>query len=154
MKVVKLVVSLVIPFMAGAIGNLATLPNIPTWYADLEKPLFNPPNFVFGPVWTILYVLMGISLYLVWTSKAAKGKTAAYIAFAAQLVLNTVWSLVFFGLHSPELGILVILLLIGAIVTTIITFYRFSKLAAYLQAPYLLWVCFATYLTVGVALLN
>jgi len=149
----KLIASLVIPFVAGAIGNLATLPNIPTWYADLEKPLFNPPNFVFGPVWSVLYLLMGISLYLVWTTKA-KGKAAAYIAFTAQLVLNTAWSLLFFGLHSPELGILVILLLIGAIVTTIINFYRFSKPAAYLLVPYLLWVSFATYLTVGVALLN
>lgn len=150
----KLIASLVISFGAGAIGSLATLPNIPTWYVDLEKPLLNPPNFVFGPVWSVLYLLMGISLYLVWTSKASKGKTTAYIAFAAQLVLNTVWSLVFFGLHSPELGILVILLLVGAIVATIITFYRFSKPAAYLLMPYLLWVCFAAYLTIGVALLN
>lgn len=154
MKAMKLIASLVISFAAGAIGNLATLPNISTWYVDLEKPLLNPPNFVFGPVWSVLYLLMGISLYLVWTSKASKGKTAAYIAFAAQLVLNTVWSLAFFGLHSPELGILVILLLVGAIVATIITFYRFSKPAAYLLIPYLLWVCFAAYLTIGVALLN
>ena len=154
MKAMKLIASLVISFAAGAIGNLATLPNISTWYADLEKPLLNPPNFVFGPVWSVLYLLMGISLYLVWTNKASKGKTTAYIAFAAQLVLNTVWSLAFFGLHSPELGILVILLLVGAIVATIITFNRFSKPAAYLLMPYLLWVCFAAYLTIGVALLN
>ena len=131
MKAVKLIASIVISFAAGAIGSLATISNISTWYAELEKPLLNPPNFVFGPVWTILYLLMGIALYLVWTSKATKSKTIAYAAFAAQLVLNALWSLVFFGLHSPELGILVIVLLIGAIVATMITFYRFSK-------PYLL----------------
>ena len=113
MKAVKLIASIVISFAAGAIGSLATISNISTWYAELEKPLLNPPNFVFGPVWTILYLLMGIALYLVWTSKATKSKTIAYAAFAAQLVLNALWSLVFFGLHSPELGILVIVLLIG-----------------------------------------
>jgi len=154
MKAVKLITSIVISFVAGAVGSLATISNIPTWYAELEKPLLNPPNFVFGPVWTTLYLLMGIALYLVWTNKAAKSKPIAYVAFAAQLILNALWSLVFFGLHSPELGILVIILLMGAIVATMITFYRFSKPAAYLLIPYLLWVCFATYLTVGVAVLN
>jgi len=154
MKAVKLIASIVISFIAGAVGSLATISNIPTWYAELEKPLLNPPNFVFGPVWTTLYLLMGIALYLVWTNKAAKSKAIAYVAFAAQLILNALWSLVFFGLHSPELGILVIILLIGAIVATMITFYRFSKPAAYLLIPYLLWVCFATYLTVDVTVLN
>lgn len=151
----KLIASIVISFAAGAIGNLVTIPNIPTWYAALEKPLLNPPNFVFGPVWSVLYLLMAISLYLVWTNKASGSKKrVAYAAFITQLVLNTVWSLVFFGLHSPELGILVIMLLIGAIVATIVTFRRFSKPAAYLLLPYLLWVCFAAYLTIGVAILN
>jgi len=154
MKAVKLIASIVISFVAGAVGSLATISNIPTWYAELEKPLLNPPNFVFGPVWTMLYLLMGVALYLVWTSKAAKSKAVAYAAFVAQLVLNALWSLVFFGLHSPELGILVIILLIGAIVATMVTFYRFSKPAAYLLIPYLLWVCFATYLTIGIAVLN
>lgn len=150
----KLVASLVISFAAGAIGNLATISNIPTWYAELEKPLLNPPNFVFGPVWTVLYLLIAVSLYLVWTHKTTTSKKAAYVAFGAQIVLNALWSLVFFGLHSPELGILVIMLLVGAIVATILIFRRFSKPAAYLLIPYLAWVCFAAYLTIGVAALN
>lgn len=154
MKALKLIVSLLIPFAAGAIGSLATTPNIQTWYAELEKPLLNPPNFVFGPVWTLLYLSIGISLFLIWTNKSKKDKTAAYWAFAAQMALNTLWSLVFFGLHAPELGIIIILLLIGAIVATIVLFHRIAKPAAYLLIPYLLWVSFATYLTIGVAALN
>lgn len=154
MKAMKLIASLVISFAAGAIGSIATMPNIPTWYAGLEKPFLNPPNFVFGPVWTILYILIAISLYLVWTQKSTKSKALAYGAFAAQMILNALWSFVFFGLHLPALAVVVIVLLLVAIVLTIMSFYRFSKPAAYLLVPYLLWVCFATYLTVGVALLN
>jgi benzodiazapine receptor len=154
MKAMKLIASLVISFAAGAIGSIATIPNIPTWYAGLEKPFLNPPNFVFGPVWTVLYILIAISLYLVWTQKSTKSKVLAYGAFATQMILNALWSFVFFGLHMPALAVVVVVLLLVAIVLTIMSFYRFSKPAAYLLVPYLLWVCFATYLTVGVALLN
>lgn len=154
MKIIKFIASIVIPLAAGAIGSLATMPNIPNWYAALEKPLLIPPNSVFGPVWTLLYLLIGTSLFLIWTNKTKKSKTAAYLFFAAQMVLNTLWSLVFFGLRSPEAGIVIILLLIGAIIGTIVFFGRISKPAAYLLIPYLLWVSFATYLTIGVAVLN
>lgn len=153
MKTIKLIASIVISFAAGAVGNIATIPNIPTWYAGLEKPLLNPPNFVFGPVWTILYLLMGISLYLVWTH-SAKNKLPAYVAFGAQLTLNTLWSVVFFGLHMPVLAVAVILLLVAAIVVTMVFFSRISKPAFYLLVPYLLWVCFATYLTIGIVVVN
>jgi tryptophan-rich sensory protein len=153
MKAMKLIASLVISFAAGVVGNIATIPNIPTWYAGLEKPLLNPPNIVFGPVWTILYLLIAISLYLVWVHPA-KNKTAAYIAFATQILLNTLWSLVFFGLHAPLLAVAVVLLLVMAIIATIISFHRVSKVAAYLLIPYVVWVGFATYLTIGIAVLN
>jgi tryptophan-rich sensory protein len=154
MKAMKLIASLVISFAAGAAGSLATIPNIPSWYAELEKPFLNPPNFVFGPVWTALYLLIAISLYLVWTRKSTKSKASAYWVFAVQMVLNALWSFVFFGLHMPELAIAVIIVLLAAIVATIVLFYRFSKPAAYFLVPYLLWVGFATYLTIGVAVLN
>jgi tryptophan-rich sensory protein len=153
MKALKFVASLIISFAAGAFGNIATIPNIPTWYAGLEKPLLNPPNVVFGPVWTVLYLLIAISLYLVWVHPA-KNKTAAYIAFAIQILLNTLWSLVFFGLHAPLLAVAIILLLVMAIIATIISFHRVSKVAAYLLIPYAVWVGFATYLTIGIAVLN
>jgi len=153
MKLIKFIISIIISFAAAAIGSLATTPNIPTWYAGLEKPMLNPPNYVFGPVWTLLYLLIGISLYLVWVQKA-KNKTAAYVAFAAQMALNALWSLVFFGLHMPELAIVVIALLLAAIVATIVLFHRIHKIAAYLLIPYLAWTGFATYLTIGVAALN
>lgn len=153
-RTLKLIVSLVIPVIAGAVGSLATLPNIQVWYATLEKPLFSPPNWVFGPVWTILYICMGVSLYLVWTSTVRQNKTKAYVAFGIQLILNMLWSIVFFGLHSPVGGLIVITGLLAAIAMTIRFFWRFSKPASYLLIPYFLWVCFATVLNGAVAILN
>lgn len=153
-KIMVFVLSITASFGAGAIGSLATIPNIPSWYAALEKPVHNPPNWVFGPVWSILYLLMGIALALIILDVSKHPKNKAYIWFGTQLVLNTLWSLVFFGLHAPWLGVIVIVALIASIVLTIREFYRINKYSAWLLAPYLAWVCFATYLTVGVALLN
>lgn len=153
-KVLKLVVSIVIPFVAAGVGNLATIPNISSWYTTLEKPFFNPPNWVFGPVWTLLYLLMGLSLYLLWTQPSKKDKTKAFIAFGIQLALNTLWSIVFFGLHSPVGGMVVIVGLLATIIVTMRYFWGFSKLAAYLLLPYILWVSFATILNTAIALLN
>lgn len=153
-RALKLIISLAAPLLAGAIGSLATLPNIPTWYAALEKPLFSPPNWIFGPVWTLLYVLMGVSLYLVWTSRVKQNKKKAFIVFGTQLFLNMLWSIAFFGLHSPIGGLVVILGLLVTIIITICSFWRFSKPASYFLVPYLLWVCFATALNGAVALLN
>ena len=161
MKILMLIVSLIISFSAGAIGSLATISNIPTWYALLDKPPFLPPNNVFGPVWSLLYTLIGVALFLVWNSSAKKSgkskktsKKSAYIAFGVQLVLNTLWSLIFFGLHQTWLAAAIIVLLIGTIIYTIKLFSVFSKPAAWLLVPYLAWVCFATYLNLGVAVLN
>lgn len=153
--VVKLLVSIAVSFAAGGIGSLATMPNIPTWYVALEKPFFNPPNWVFGPVWTLLYILMGVSLYLVWTSKGKKAsKLTAYRLFGVQLVLNALWSVVFFGLHQPWLAVVVIVSLLVTLVFTTRAFAAYSKAAAWLLVPYMAWVSFATALNAGVALLN
>lgn len=146
--------SIAASFTAGAIGSLATVPNIPSWYAALEKPVLNPPNWVFGPVWSVLYVLMGIALALIILEPGKQPKKKAYFWFGLQLALNTLWSLVFFGLHSPWLGVVVIIALIVSIILTIREFYKINKYSAWLLAPYLAWVCFATYLTIGIALLN
>jgi benzodiazapine receptor len=153
-KFVKFIIALAGPFAAGAIGSLATISNIPTWYAALNKPSFSPPNWLFGPVWTTLYILMGISLYVVWTASYKDSKQAAYVAFAVQLVLNTVWSLVFFGLHLPWGGVVVIAALLVAILATVKLFWPISRLASYLLIPYILWVAFAAVLNVSVAYLN
>lgn len=153
-KIWKLVVSILLAAAAGAIGSLATVANIPTWYALLEKPAFNPPNWIFGPVWTLLYLLMGISLYLVWTAKYKRNKKPAFTAFGVQLVLNTAWSLAFFGMHSPWAGLAVIIALWASITVTMRLFWPISRTAAYLLAPYLLWVSFATILNIAIAALN
>lgn len=154
MNILKLVVSIAVSFAAGGIGSIATVNNIPTWYAALEKPWFNPPNWVFGPVWSTLYLLIGIALYLVWTAESELSKKRAYVLFATQLVLNTLWSLVFFGLHQPWLAVAVIAGLLVAIVLTMREFKRFSRAAMWLFVPYAAWVCFASVLNLAVAILN
>lgn len=154
MKAVKLVASIFISFLGAFIGNTATIPNIPTWYAALEKPALNPPNYVFGPVWSVLYTLMGVSLYLVWVANSKLEKRRAYIAFGTQLFLNAWWSLIFFGFHQLEFSVLIIFMMLGAIGWTMFEFRKFSKPAAYLLVPYLLWVSFATYLNIGVMIKN
>jgi len=140
--------------MAGGIGSLATTPNIPTWYAGLEKAFFTPPNWVFGPVWTVLYVLMGIALYLAISSRTEKDKKLAYTLFGVQLALNTLWSVVFFGLHQLWLGVVVVVALWLTILATIWQFRRFSTTAAWLMVPYVVWVTYATILTISLASLN
>lgn len=153
MKVPKLIASLAVTFSAAAAGSLATYPNIPTWYASLEKPVFTPPNWVFGPVWTLLYLAMAVALYLVWT-KPNQDKKRAITVFGVQLALNALWSIVFFGLHLPWLAVVVILMLLISIIIAMREFYRISRLASYLLIPYALWVSFATILTIATASLN
>lgn len=154
MKIIKLVASLILSFSAAAIGSLATIPNITTWYAYLEKPFFNPPNWLFGPVWTILYALIGASLYLLWVHTAKASKHRAYVFFGIQLALNAAWSIVFFGLHQLWLGVVVIVALVFAVILTIEQCWKISRPAAYLLGPYLAWISFATCLNIGIALLN
>ncbi len=148
-----LIYAILICQAAGLLGSFFTISSIPTWYAMLTKPFFSPPNFVFGPVWTTLYALMGISLYMVWTSKA-KSKHHAVKLFFIQLGLNTVWSILFFGLKSPSLAFIEIIALWVAIVLTIQAFQKISKVASYLLYPYLAWVSFATILNLSIWILN
>lgn len=150
----ELIASFIVTFGAAAIGSLATFPSLPTWYAGLQKASFNPPNWVFGPVWAVLYILIALSLYVVWTARTKFQKRDAYIAFGVQLTLNVLWSIVFFGLHLPALGVVVIVAMFGSIAVNIWQFCRISRVAGWLLAPYLCWVAFASSLNIAVALLN
>lgn len=134
---------------AGVIGSIFTFNSVTTWYITLHKPFFNPPSWIFGPVWTILYLLMGFSLYLVWGTKKISLKW-----FWIQLVLNSLWSILFFGLKNPMLAFLEIMLLWITIVLTIRSFWKYNKTAAWLLLPYLLWVTFASVLNVSILILN
>lgn len=148
-----LILFILISQAAGILGSLATIPNIDSWYATLIKPALNPPNWIFGPVWTTLYTLMGIAAYLVWKSKKP-GYIHTLIFFAAHLLVNASWTLVFFGEQNIGLGLMIIILLDLWIIALMWRFYRYAKTAAYLLIPYLLWVLFATYLNAGIYFLN
>jgi benzodiazapine receptor len=153
--ILKLVASIILCQLAGLIGSIFTTPAIPTWYESLKKPFFNPPNWIFGPVWVSLYLLMGISLFLIWQRRennpqAQKG----LILFFIQLILNAFWSVAFFGLRSPLLGLIDIVLLWIAILLTIKSFFGISKTAALLILPYILWVSFAVLLNFSLWILN
>ncbi len=149
------ITSLTVPFIAAAIGSYFTAPAINTWYRTLEKPFFSPPNWVFGPMWTLLYLMMGIALYLVWiANKKNKHRSAGIQCYAAQLVLNAGWSILFFGLHAPFFAGLAIIALWLFIFLTIKEFRRVSKPAAWLLIPYLCWVSFAAVLNIAIIILN
>ena len=134
----KLVISIAIAELAGVMGSLFTIPAIPTWYATLAKPALSPPNWVFGPVWTTLYALMGIAAFLVWREGLDRRDVRrALIIFDVQLILNVLWSFLFFGLHNPIAALVEIVVLWCAILVTIIVSHRVSRPAAYLLIPYL-----------------
>ena len=154
-KYIKLVIFIAIPLIVGFIGSFFTTSNIPTWYTSLIKPSFNPPNYLFGPVWTILYILMGVAAFLIWQKgiKKKKVKVAIYI-FVAQLFLNMLWSILFFGLQNPLLALIEIFILWALILLTIVKFSEISKKATYLLIPYILWVSFASILNLFIYLLN
>lgn len=143
----KLIIAIVICEAAGVIGSLFTTPSIATWYKSLTKPMLNPPSWIFAPVWTTLFVLMGVAVFLIWKKGLKEQKTKiAFGIFAVQLVLNILWSIIFFGLHNPGAAFIEIIFLWLAILLTIIYFFKISKPAAYLLIPYILWVTFASYL--------
>ncbi|MCI0479331.1 tryptophan-rich sensory protein [Candidatus Uhrbacteria bacterium] len=153
--ILKLLIAIVISQAAGIIGSFFTSPAIPTWYATLVRPPLNPPSWVFAPVWTTLFLLMGIAAFLVWRrGLGRKDVRVALTVFGVQLGLNTLWSILFFGLQNPFLSLIEIVVLWSAIAATIGLFSRISKPAAYLLVPYLLWVSFATYLNAAYWLLN
>jgi len=151
----KLVTAVIVTQLAGVIGSAFTAPSIPVWYASLEKPWFTPPSWVFAPVWTTLYLLMGIALYLIWARGLDHpGVIPAIGVFSIQLVLNVLWSYLFFGLQSPLLGFVEIVLLWIAIAATIALFYRVSRAAAILLVFYIAWVTLAAFLTYAIWILN
>jgi benzodiazapine receptor len=155
MKYLRLVIAILICLLAGSIGSIFTSKSISTWYTTIKKPSFNPPNWVFAPVWTTLFILMGISLYLVWNKGLqVEGVKTAIIIFGAQFLFNILWSLLFFGLQSPLYAFIDIIALWIMILLTIIYFYRISPVSSYLLFPYILWVSFAAILNFMIVVLN
>lgn len=151
----RIVVSIGFPLLCGFLGSLATRPAISTWYAGLAKPSFSPPNWLFGPAWTVLYILMGIAAFLVWNrGLGAPGVKAALLLFLVQLALNLAWSFIFFAGRSPAWGFVEILALWVAIVVTMVLFFRVSAAAGWLMVPYIGWVSFATVLNGAIMALN
>ena len=150
MRRVKLLISLLIAHSAGILGALVEANG---WFDSLAKPFFMPPSWLFAPVWFLLYTLMGLSLYGVWTSKA-KDKSVELSLFGAQLVLNAAWSLIFFGAHSLIFALANLLVLWSLIILTIVYFHRINRLAGYLLVPYVLWVTFAGVINIALVILN
>lgn len=154
-EVTELAVSIIICLFAGFIGSIFTAPSIPTWYTSLKKPFFTPPDWLFAPVWTALFVLMGISLFLVWRRGVKDHRVKPALAvFAVQLILNILWSVLFFGLRSPLAGLIDISILWIAILVTILSFMKISKTAGLLLIPYILWVSLAAALNFSIWRLN
>lgn len=151
----KLLLSILVCEAVGLLATPFTVASISSWYRFLNKPTFSPPNWVFGPVWTVLYLMMGIAFYLVWV----KGKTYKKIRyqvniFALQLFFNFLWSILFFGMHSPQAAFIDIIFLLAAILFNIKFFARTSAAAAWLLVPYFLWVSFASLLNLSIVILN
>lgn len=153
-NIVRLVVSLIVCFGAAGVGGLAMGDASLEWYRTLQRPALSPPSWVFGPVWTLLYLLMAVALYLVWSRAGQAGVTLAVAVFAVQLVLNAAWTPAFFGMQSPLLGLAVIVPLWALILTSTVLFWRIVPLAGALLVPYLAWVSFASYLNAGLYVLN
>ncbi len=151
----KLILSVIICEAAGILGSIFTAPSIPSWYSGLKKPAFSPPNWVFGPVWITLYAMMGVAAYLVWNEGIEKKEVRIALGlFAVQLVLNSLWSFLFFGLKNPLYGLIEIVVLWIVILLTILKFWGISKTAGWLLIPYILWVSFATLLNFAIFRLN
>ena len=153
-NIIKLIISIIIPQLAGGIGAVFTSKSVGVWYKTLKSSSLNPPGWVFGPVWTILFLLMGVALYFVWTSENAGSKKIAFWVFGIQLAMNVIWSILFFGLHRPDLALIEIFILWLAILANIFVFYSISKPAGILLMPYLAWVSFAIYLNYSIWRLN
>ncbi len=154
-NLLKLLASLAVVLAAGAVASLATARTAPTWYKGLVKPSFNPPEWLFGPAWTALYLMMAVAAFLVWKQGfSASWVKLALVLFLVQLVLNALWSVFFFGLRSPLAGLVNITVLWLVILATIVLFFRASVLAGVLLLPYIAWVSFAAVLNAAVFLLN
>jgi tryptophan-rich sensory protein len=151
----KIVICVLLCLAVGGLSGYATSSEIKDWYLLLQKPSWNPPNYLFGPVWTTLYAMMGVSMALVWDMPVANTqKQTAMLVFGLQLFLNFMWSFVFFKWHQMGWALVEILLLWCAILFTILLFYKIHKIAAFLLVPYLCWVSFATFLNLTIWKLN
>lgn len=153
-KTVKLILCIFIPLLAGTLSGIATASGVNGWFQTINKPSFNPPNYIFGPVWTILYILMGISFYMVLQSPNTNKKKYAVAIFFIQLLLNFCWSFLFFKFKFIGAAFIDIILIWLSIICMIYTFYKINKRAALLQVPYLLWVSFASILNGAIWWLN
>jgi len=156
-KIIKIGISILIPLIIGFLGGIFTSKSVSSWYPKLKKPPFNPPNWLFAPVWTILFVLIGISFYFVWNKNFGnnrKTKILCLTVYSIQLLFNFLWSILFFGLRNAFLAFIEIIILWFLIVTNIIVFYKVSKISAYLLFPYLIWVSFASVLNWFMMMLN
>ena len=153
-SILPLLISILIVFSFGFIGSFFTTSSITNWYAFINKPLFSPPNWIFGPVWTLLYILMGVSAFLIWQKRDNLKTKPALIFYGIQLILNALWSIIFFGMHNPGLALLEIVILWLFILITLIKFYKINKTAGLLFIPYLAWVSFASILNYAIWILN
>lgn len=145
---------LVLTLGIGAIGSIITSDAIPTWYRTLDKPSWTPPNWVFAPVWTTLYILMAVACHLIWTLPRSRERSAALTWFFVQLFFNAIWTPVFFGLHATGAGLLVIALLAASLLVTMVKFLAIRPVAGWLLVPYLVWICYAASLNWGIWRLN
>ena len=143
-----------LPVLVGALSGFATAQGVHTWYPELKKPFFNPPDSLFGPVWTVLYILMGISLYRIWNAPPSPDRLWGIIAFGIQLTLNFAWSFLFFYFRQITLALGEIMMLWASVLAMILFFFRVDQTAALLQIPYLLWVAFATLLNAAIRVIN
>lgn len=154
-NIIKLIIAIIVSNLAGVIGSLFTSPSIPGWYSQLNRPSFNPPSWVFAPVWTTLYLLMGVSAFFVWKKGFDRRDVRIALGiFLTQLFLNSIWSIIFFSLHSPFGAFVEIIFLWSAILLTVVYFWKISKPAAYLLLPYIFWVSFAAFLNFFIWQLN
>jgi benzodiazapine receptor len=154
-EIVKLVISLILCQLAGIMGSISTKPAVPSWYVALKKPFFTPPAWVFTPVWIVLYILMGFAAFLIWrTGWQQRQSQSALILFGIQLILSALWSFMFFGLRSPLAGFIEISILSVAVLLTIQSFLRISRIAGFLLIPYFLWVAMASGLNLSIWVLN
>ncbi len=153
-KTIKLIICISLPLLVGGISGFATATSIKDWYVHINKPSFNPPNYLFGPVWTTLYILMGISFYMILQTASHDMRKKAVNIFSIQLLLNFCWSFIFFNFQLPGFAFVEIMMMWISILTMIIIFYKINKTAALLQIPYLMWVSFASVLNGSIWYLN
>ena len=153
-QAIGLVAAIVICFAAAGLGGLVTTPQIPNWYADLAKPTWTPPDWIFGPVWSLLYLMMAVAAWLVWREAGFAGAKWPLALFAIQLALNSLWSVLFFGFQNPGAAAIEIVILWTAILATLVAFWNRSMLAGGLLLPYLTWVSYAAVLNVAIWQMN